>query len=132
MSYSDILTPTPEVLNRDGIESVIDIENLRDKKAKSLEARPEDFFELTYPTSDIKQVLTLLHHRFNNGEKSTGSFLLEGYNGSGKSHLVLFVYQLFKNYVGASHFSTKAMRTLQVNRIRNGSPRNAMRCCGAG
>ncbi len=97
MSLSDILTPRPEVLRKEGIDGVIDIENLRDRKQKSIESRPEDFFGLTYPTSDVKTILNHLHHRFNSGEKSAGLFLLEGLKGSGKSHLELLVYHLFKN-----------------------------------
>lgn len=97
MSFSDILTPRPEILRKDGIESVIDIENLRDAKRKSLESRPEDFLDLTYPTADIRLVVENLHRRFNSGEKTPGLFLLEGYKGTGKSHLELLVYHLFKN-----------------------------------
>jgi len=59
MSFSDIVLPRPEVLKKDGIEGVIDIENLNDKKKKSVESRPEDFFDLTYPTADVKLVLEI-------------------------------------------------------------------------
>lgn len=97
MSFSDILSPRPEVLRKDGIESVIDIENLRDTKQKKLESRPEDFLDLTFPTADIRLVIESLHRRFNSGEKTPGLFLLEGYKGTGKSHLELLVYHLFKN-----------------------------------
>lgn len=97
MSFSDILTPRPEVLRKDGIESIIDIENLRDEKRKKLESRPEDFFDLTYPTVDIRLVVESLNRRFNSGEKTPGLFLLEGYKGTGKSHLELLAYHLFKN-----------------------------------
>ena len=34
MAYSDILVPRQEVLRKEGIEGVIDIENLRDQKEK--------------------------------------------------------------------------------------------------
>ena len=47
------LVPRQEVLRKEGIEGVIDIENLRDQKKKYLESRAEDFFDLTYPTSDL-------------------------------------------------------------------------------
>ncbi|NIT71020.1 hypothetical protein GWO43_09015, partial [candidate division KSB1 bacterium] len=83
---SDILTPRPEVLRKGGIEGVIDIENLRNQNRRTLESRPEDFFNLTYPTSDIRVVLENLHQRFNSNERTAGLFLLEGYKGSGKSH----------------------------------------------
>ncbi len=97
MSLADFLTPRKEVLRKEGIESVIDIENLNDQKKISIESRPEDFFDLTWPTSDIKLVIEHLNNRFNSKEKTSGLFLLEGFKGSGKSHIELLVYHLFKN-----------------------------------
>jgi hypothetical protein len=97
MSFSDIITPRPEILRKDGIDGVIDIENIRDAKGTTLESRPGDFLELTYPTADIKFVVENLHQRFTSGGKTSGLFLLEGYKGTGKSHLELLVYHLFKN-----------------------------------
>ncbi|MDZ7342993.1 MAG: hypothetical protein ONA90_00595, partial [candidate division KSB1 bacterium] len=107
MSLSDIITPRPEVLQKEGVEGVIDVENIRDPKKKSLESRPDDFFELTWPTSDIRLVLEHLDRRFNSGEKSAGLFLLEGYKGSGKSHLELLVYHLFANPDPANQWLAK-------------------------
>lgn len=97
MPYNDIITPRQEVLRKEGIDGVIDIENLRDKKLKTVESRPEDFLEITYPTSDIKLVINNLNQRFNLPGKSSGLFLLEGLKGSGKSHLELLIYHLLKN-----------------------------------
>lgn len=97
MSFSKILTPRPELLKGDGIQGIIDIENLNIKKRKTLEATPEDFFSLTYPTSDIKGVLHFLDQKYNSESGTPGLFLLEGFKGSGKSHLELFVYHLFQN-----------------------------------
>lgn len=97
MSLSDIVVPRPEVLRKEGVEGVIDVENIRDPKKKSLESRPDDFLELTWPTADIRLVLEHLDRRFNSNEKSAGLFLLEGYKGSGKSHLELLVHHLFAN-----------------------------------
>lgn len=97
MSFSDILTPRPELLKGEGIQGIIDIENLNQTKKKTIESSPEDFFELTYPTTDIKSVLHSLDVRFNSKGGTPGLFLLEGFKGSGKSHLELFVYHLFKN-----------------------------------
>jgi len=107
MSFSDIVTPRQEVFRKDGIEGVIDIENRRDQKRKSIESRPDDFFDLTYPTTDIRQVIEHLDHRFNTSEKSPGLFLLEGYKGSGKSHLELLVYHFFTNFDAASRWLSK-------------------------
>ncbi len=97
MSFSNIIKPRPEVLKKDGIDSVIDIENLRSKRLKAVESRPKDFFDLTYPTSDIRFVVEHLHRRFMGKEAGAGTYLLEGYKGSGKSHLELFVYHLLNS-----------------------------------
>ncbi len=98
MPFSDIIQPRPEVLRKDGIEGVIDIENLRDQKKHSIESRPEDFFDLTFPTTDVRLVLDNLHRRFSSSERTPGLFLFEGLKGSGKSHLELLVYHLFANH----------------------------------
>lgn len=94
MSYSKILKPRSEVLKGDGIQAIIDLENLRVQKKKTIESSPKDFFDLTYPTSDIKYVLRKLHERYNTPEQTAGLFLLEGFKGSGKSHLELLIYNL--------------------------------------
>jgi len=99
MSYSEVISPRPEVLRKEGIEGVIDIENLRDMKHKKVESRPEDFFEITYPTSDIRFVIKDLNNRYNSNEKSSGLFLLEGLKGSGKSHLELLIYHLLNQLI---------------------------------
>ncbi len=99
MSLSDLLTPRPEVLSDDGIAGIIDLANLSStrKRRIPLEARPEDFFSLTYPTADIQRVIKKLDARFSGDEGIPGLFLFEGLKGSGKSHLLLLVYHLFKN-----------------------------------
>ena len=97
MSFADILKPREEVLKPEGIQGIIDLENLRSKKRGSIESSPKSFFDLTYPTSDIKNVVQKLHERFNSPEPTPGLFLLEGLKGSGKSHLELLIYHLFKN-----------------------------------
>jgi hypothetical protein len=51
MSYSDILKPRRDVLSEEGIEGIIDLANLDDRRRRKLEARPADFFNLTYPTA---------------------------------------------------------------------------------
>ncbi len=95
MSYSDLLTPRPDVLRDEGIEGIIDLENLKDPKRKRIEARPADFLNLTYPTADIRRVVETLNRRFAGKGDAPGLFLFEGLKGSGKSHLLLLVYHLF-------------------------------------
>ncbi|MDP2302477.1 MAG: hypothetical protein Q8N03_08640 [Ignavibacteria bacterium] len=97
MSFSKILHPRSELLKGSGIQGIIDIENIHNKHRKTLESSPEDFFALTYPTTDIRNVLHNLNIRYNSDPDSPGLFLLEGFKGSGKSHLELFVYHLFQN-----------------------------------
>lgn len=97
MSYSKILIPRMEVLKGDGVQGIIDLENLRTQKKKTLESSPKEFFDLTYPTSDIKIVLENLHQRFNSPSRTAGLFLLEGFKGSGKSHIELLIYHLLLN-----------------------------------
>lgn len=97
MSYSKILKPRIEVLKGDGIQGIIDLENLRTQKKKTIEASPKEFLELTYPTSDIKYVLEKLNERYNSSSQVAGLFLLEGFKGSGKSHLELLIYHLLSS-----------------------------------
>ena len=97
MSISDYLKVRSEVLSKNGLEGVIDLENLRTGGDKAIEARPKDFFEITYPTSDIREVIRNLQERFNSGEKSQGLYLFEGLKGSGKSHIELLIYHMFKH-----------------------------------
>lgn len=97
MSYADLFRPRTDVLSEGGIEGIIDLENLRDPKKRKLEARPSDFFSLTYPTADIRRVVETLHRRFSGDRDAPGLFLFEGLKGSGKSHLLLLVYHLFAN-----------------------------------
>lgn len=107
MSYSKILKPRQEVLKAEGIQGIIDLENLRNQKRKTLEASPKEFLELTYPTSDIKYVLKNLHERYNSSSETAGLFLLEGFKGSGKSHLELLIYYLLSSPELANEWLSK-------------------------
>ncbi len=98
MGYSAFLKPRQETISEDGIEGIIDLANLKDESGTRIEARPDDFFQLTYPTSDVKKVLDEINVRFSSSKESSGLFLFEGLKGSGKSHLLLMIYHLFKNH----------------------------------
>ncbi len=97
MSFANVLKPRPEILSEEGIEGIIDLANLRDPKRRKLEARPELFFPLTYPTADIKRVVSLLDQRFAQEGMTPGLFLFEGLKGTGKSHLLVLIYHLFQS-----------------------------------
>jgi hypothetical protein len=106
MSISDIIKPRKEVL-QDAIEGIIDLANLNDKKGRKLEARPDAFFELTYPTTDIRRVLSRLDERFGAKGDAPGLFLFEGLKGSGKSHLLLLIYHLVSSPASAQKWLAK-------------------------
>jgi len=97
MSYSDILKPRREVLSEEGVEGIIDLANVDDRRRRKLEARPADLFDLTYPTADTQRVVQTIHRRFSGDRDAPGLFLFEGLKGSGKSHLLVLVYHLFVN-----------------------------------
>lgn len=95
MSYSDLLTPRSEVLSEEGIEGIIDLANLTNKR--KLEAKPKIFLNLTYPTVDIRRVIQNLNERFAEKGDTPGLFLFEGLKGCGKSHLLLLIYHLLNS-----------------------------------
>jgi hypothetical protein len=98
MTFATLLKPRTEVLSEEGIEGIIDLQNLHDPKRKKLEARPDDFLDLTYPTADVRAVIENLNARFTDARRArtAGLYLFEGLKGSGKSHLLVLVYHLFK------------------------------------
>jgi len=95
MSYSQFLKPRQEVITDRGVEGIIDLANIKDETGEHLEARPADFLDLTYPTSDVVKVVEEIHRRFAEPGQSSGLFLFEGLKGSGKSHLLLLIHNLF-------------------------------------
>lgn len=111
MSYSDYLIPRKDTLSEEGIEGIIDLANLTSTDSRKIEANPELFFELTYPTSDILRVLEQLNLRFDSGHDTSGLFLFEGLKGSGKSHLLLLIYNILKHPVIAKKW-------LEANNIK--------------
>jgi hypothetical protein len=97
MSFADLLTPRKEVLSDDGIEGIVDLANLADSRRRKLETKPDVFFALTYPTADIRRIVDVLDQRYAQKGTTPGLFLFEGLKGVGKSHLLLFIYHLFKS-----------------------------------
>ena len=97
MGYTANLKPREETVSEEGIEGIIDLANLQSGDPRRIEANPELFFKLSYPTSDIRHVLEQIDIRFTSKKKTSGLFLFEGLKGSGKSHLLLLIYNLFKH-----------------------------------
>lgn len=96
MGYSSFLKPRPEVLAGE-VEGIVDLANIADRRRQRLEAKPDVFLGLTYPTADVRRVVSLLDQRFAKGGMTPGLFLFEGLKGVGKSHLLLLIYHLFKH-----------------------------------
>jgi len=119
MGYSAYLKPREGAISEEGIEGIIDLANLKDESKAKIEARPDDFFQLTYPTTDVIKILDEINVRFSFSKESSGLFLFEGLKGSGKSHLLLMIYHLFKNYPIAKAW-------LDENRLSCEIPRDAV------
>lgn len=80
------------------IDSVVDIERLWSGPAKSLEKDPARFLALTFPTTEVLQVLAALERRFHPDSpdlQGTGLVVAEAQKGLGKSHLLLLAHHLF-------------------------------------
>ncbi len=45
MGYAQFLTPRKEVITDEGVESIIDLANIKDETGKRLEARPSEFLD---------------------------------------------------------------------------------------
>ena len=78
------------------VDGIIDLERLRSGPSKCLERNPEQFFDLTYPSEDLRAMLQALSRRFSSKEvEGNGLFLAEAVKGLGKSHALLTAYHLF-------------------------------------
>ena len=104
MSYASLLTPRTEVLN-DQIDGVIDLQNVN--RRGRLENKPQQFLDLTFPTADVRRVVTEINTRFSTARPGAGLFLFEGLKGSGKSHLLLLVYHLLSSQRQAQAWLTR-------------------------
>ena len=132
MAYTSYLKPYPEVISDEGIEGIIDLANLKAASKRKIEAMPETFFKLTDPTTDILRVLEQIDLRFSSHKETSGLFLFEGLKGSGKSHLLLLIYNLFKHRdaseqwlresSGARESHPHALRELDVTVSRHPAP----------
>ena len=78
MGYFAFLKPWQETISEEGIEGIIDLANLKDEFRTKIEARPDDFFQPTYPTTDVIKVLDEINDRFSSSKESSGFFLFEG------------------------------------------------------
>jgi hypothetical protein len=118
MSFAALLRPRKQVLSEEGIEGIIDVANVGDPRGRKLESRPQSFLDLTYPTADVRRVIQSLDERFSKPGSAPGLFLFEGLKGSGKSHLLLLAYHLFKN-------PKESQKWLKQHKLKCNLPSNA-------
>lgn len=88
----DIAPPRHEVL-RGEVYGFIKLYNVIEGGP---EAKPDFAFELTYPTAEIKNILTSVFKKLS-GEVEKGAFVFSGGYGTGKSHILLLLYHVFKH-----------------------------------
>ncbi len=68
------------------VDGIIDLERLRSGPAKCLERDPEQFFDLTYPSEDLRVMLQALSRRFSSREVEGNGLFLAGAVKGGKFH----------------------------------------------
>jgi hypothetical protein len=90
------------------VDGIIDLERLRSGPSKCLERDPDQFFDLTYPSEDLRAMLQALNPRFSSKEvEGNGLFLAEAVKGLGKSHALLTAYHLFASAEPAKKWMKK-------------------------
>lgn len=94
MHINDILTPRKEVI-KDEFQGVVQSHKVEEKEER-LESVPKLFFEVTYPSNALRNVLDRVNEKLRKKE-SQGSIVLAGPYGSGKSHALITLYHLFKH-----------------------------------
>ena len=90
---NDLLQPKSEVLEKD-LEGVIHA--YRVEEEERLESDARRFFNSTYPSNAIKNVLDLVNDKLSY-KSAKGNFVLSGPRGSGKSHALVTLYHIFQH-----------------------------------
>jgi hypothetical protein len=66
----------------------------READANKLENTPQLFFAVTYPSASLQRLIELVHRKLT-GDQVQGAFLPIGRMGSGKTHALIALYNLF-------------------------------------
>jgi len=120
-TISDLLRVRSEV--REGrIVGVVKVENVHNPG--SAEADPEWVFSRTCVLDDELSLLTFLKRKLTR-EDSVGNILLVGDMGSGKSHLLLLGYHMFKHPVRANEWLEKLTHVPEREDVRFSVPTTA-------
>jgi len=90
----DIMIPRREVLEG-RFQGVIQSHKV-DSAEPRLENNPDEFLKITYPSSALQRVLERINEKLN-GVSDQGGILLVGPYGSGKTHVLISLYHIFKH-----------------------------------
>lgn len=91
---ADIIQPRDEVIQRT-FQGVLRAHKA-DANEDTLESEPHRFFDVTFPSNRIKQLIEHINDKIR-GRNPQGALVLTGPYGSGKSHGLITLYHLFKH-----------------------------------
>src|SRR6056297_1444238 len=81
-----------------------------------LESNPERFFETTYPSNAIKNMINVVNEKLL-GVVPQGGIVLSGSYGSGKTHALLTLYNIFKYPQLASNWMERHKIEFNINSV---------------
>ena len=118
--YGSVLTVRPEILDQKPLIDVVDLAAVSQKKnqnkSRGLGAQvptqdtltnPSSFFELTFPTEDIQQSLYALSRRAQDPSSVSGTILISGRYGLGKSHVMLTLHHALSEPEAAQRWAAQ-------------------------
>lgn len=95
MVVNDLLRPRREVIDPEiSFQYALKAYKVNSGEDR-LESNPERFFSTTYPSNAIKNVLKVVNEKLI-GESNQGGFVLSGSYGSGKTHALVTLYNIFR------------------------------------
>lgn len=104
MVVNDILKPRKEVIDsKVNFQYALKAYRVNSHDEDRLESNPERFFETTYPSNAIRNMISVVNDKLI-GEDHQGGIVLSGSYGSGKTHALVTIYNLFKHPVLAEEW----------------------------
>lgn len=94
MLIRDVVEPRPDVLAGNFQGDLRAYRVGREIDADKLENTPQLFFAVTYPSASLQRLIELVHRKLVS-DRVQGAFLLIGRMGSGKTHALIVLYNLF-------------------------------------
>lgn len=109
MKISDVVKLRDDVLRGEILSWI----KLRGIFEQWKEADPDYIFNITYPTDEIKNLIEAVNAKLK-GERIEGFFELLGGYGTGKSHILVLLYHLFKNPKKAEEWLKKIGSSMKL------------------